>query len=294
MIIMVKQKLLVTGASGFLGWNLCQVASIGWHVAGIVHNNPVKIDGVQIVQVDITDKTALKEIFCAIKPQALIHCAACSKPNYCESHEEESYGINVEASAHIASLCAKLNAACVFTSTDLVFDGTGSMYKEDDPVSPLSVYAKHKVEAEHAMRAKNPAVTVCRMPLMFGYASPASGSLIQPMIASLRAGESVSLFADEYRSPASALSASSGLLLALNHPGETYHCGGAERMSRHNFGLLVAEKAGCPKELIKKTLQRDVPMVAPRPPDVSLDITKARSIGYNPLSVRDELERLYF
>ena len=78
------------------------------------------------------------------KPDAVIHLAAASDPNYCQTHPEETFKINVTASSNIAGLCSDLKAACVFTSSDQVFDGKSPPYKENDDTNPLNIYGQQK------------------------------------------------------------------------------------------------------------------------------------------------------
>ena len=108
------RKLLVTGASGFLGWNLCQQAQSNWQVYGTYFSHEVKIPGVTLSKTDLKDYASLNELFNSIKPDAVIHTAAASKPNYCQTHREEAYAINVEAAVNIARLCGEHSSSLRF------------------------------------------------------------------------------------------------------------------------------------------------------------------------------------
>lgn len=286
------KKLLVTGASGFLGWNLCQLAKPEWQVYGTYFSKAVEIPGATLLQADLTDFDALKRLFLAIKPDAVIHTAAQSNPNFCQTNREESYLINVTTSGNIASLCADYSIACAFTSTDLVFNGSNPPYRETDSVFPINYYGEQKVLAERSMLELYPKTAVCRMPLMFGIAPLGATSFIQPFIKALREGKELTLFTDEFRTPVSGQTAASGLLLALEKVEGIIHLGGKESISRYEFGSLMAEVLQLPQDKLKGCLQKDVPMAAPRPQDVSLDSSKAFNLGYQPLSLRQELENL--
>ena len=285
-------KLLVTGASGFLGWHVCQSAKSKWQVFGTYHSKAAVIPEVTTLKVDISDFTALQQLFETVQPNAVIHLAAQSSPNYCQQYPDESHAINVTAAANIAGLCSDRDISCVFTSTDLVFDGQNPPYSETDPVSPINLYGEQKVLAEEAMRSRYPKTAICRMPLMFGEASPTAHSFIQPFLQILRHKQELRLFIDEFRTPASATSAAQGLLLALEKVQGCIHLGGKERISRYEFGRLMVEVLGLSDANLQACRQQDVPMSAPRPADVSLDSFRAFSLGYEPLSLREELAAL--
>jgi dTDP-4-dehydrorhamnose reductase len=286
------QKLLITGASGFLGWHLCQLAQQEWEVYGTYHTHVLAIPNIKIVKVNLTDFQELKGIFNDIKPDAVIHTAAQSQPNYCQLHPQESYTINVTTSCHIAGLCADNSLPLAFTSTDLVFDGLKAPYTEIDKVSPVNIYGEQKVQAEVGIIARYPQAAICRMPLMFGRETPTAKSFIQQFIQILKDGKELSLFIDEFRTPVSADTAAKGLLLALAKVNGIIHLGGKERISRYDFGKILVEVLQLPSDKLKSCLQADVKMAAPRPKDVSLDSSKAFALGYQPLSVREELENL--
>ncbi|HIK27536.1 MAG: NAD(P)-dependent oxidoreductase [Oscillatoriaceae bacterium SKW80] len=287
------KKLLITGASGFLGWNLCKIAKQQWQVFGVVFKNTVVgIEGITQVAADLRSYDSIKNLFAEIKPDAVIHAAAISQPNYCQDYPQESWEINVKASLNIAGICADNSIECVFTSTDLVFNGLNAPYSENDEVCPISVYGEQKVMAEKGMRARYPLTAICRMPLMFGYGGMAK-SFIQPMLQSLREGKELALFVDEFRTPVSGETAARGLLLALEKKvSGVLHLGGKERVSRYEFMRLLVEELGLNQAKLKSCRQKDVKMAAPRPPDVSLDSSKAMALGYQPLSLREEFQKL--
>ncbi|AFY34630.1 NAD(P)-dependent oxidoreductase [Calothrix sp. PCC 7507] len=283
------QKLLITGASGFLGWHICQITKQEWEVYGTYLSHSIEIAGMKTLKANLTDFQELKRIFRDINPDAVIHTAAQSQPNFCQTHPQESQAINVTASCDIAGLCADYSIPCVFTSTDLVFDGLNAPYRETDPVCPINLYGEQKVMAEVGMLERYPQTAVCRMPLMFGMATPTASSFIQPFIQTLETGKELNLFIDEFRTPVSATTASQGILLALEKVNGYIHLGGKERISRYHFGQLLVEIFQLPVTNLQACRQQDVKMAAPRPPDVSLDSSKAFELGYKPLSLRQEL-----
>jgi dTDP-4-dehydrorhamnose reductase len=286
------KKLLVTGASGFLGWNLCNDVKSNWEVTGTFFRHPVSYKNVNTIKLDLTNYKLLEKMFNVIRPDAVIHTAGATDPNYCQEHPEETAKINVDAAVNIAGFCADSKIPYIFTSTDLIFDGLHAPYKEDDPARPVNIYGEQKALAEADIQRTYPGTVICRMPLMFGEPGPASQSFIQPMITSLKSGEEIKLFVDEFRTPVSGKTAARGLLLALQQGKGILHLGGAERISRYNFGLLLMDVMRIRNARLKRCQQKDMPMSAPRALDVSLDSSRAFALGYKPLPLRDELKIL--
>ncbi len=282
-------RLLVTGASGFLGWHLCHQAQQGWQVYGTYQRHPIAIAGVQLHGMDLTQRSAVQDWLRQLQPDGVIHTAALSKPNDCEQNPDRSYQINVEATCTLAEFCGERQIPFVFTSTEQVFDGESAPYGESDPPTPISMYGRHKVEAEERIQQVHPQAAICRMPLMYGPPSPITESFVQGFIRMLEAHKPLPLFVDEYRTPAYVEDAAEGLLLALGKGSGLLHLGGPERINRYQFGLLLAEIFDLNPACITPCHRADVPMPAPRPADLTTSNERAVALGYQPKNVRDGL-----
>ncbi|MGB3136834.1 MAG: NAD(P)-dependent oxidoreductase [Nodosilinea sp.] len=292
-----KRRLLVTGASGFLGWHLCQAAQPTWQVEGIYHRHPPPLPGVALHAVDLTNLNTLMPWLKALNPDAVIHTAALSQPNRCEQAPDLSYALNVDVTRALARFCSRSDAECgtsrpipfAFTSTDQVFDGQAGPYSETSVPSPINVYGRHKVEAEALIRALHPAAVICRLPLLYGPPGPTAGCFLQGFVRTLRAGQPLCLFTDEIRTPAYVEDVAAGLLLALKKATGLLHLGGPDRLSRYDFGLCMAVVFGLDKTLILPSKQADVAMPAARPADVSSNSQRAFALGYRPRGVLEGL-----
>jgi dTDP-4-dehydrorhamnose reductase len=290
------KRLLVTGASGFLGWNLCKRAYSRYgssvELIGLAFHHQIDIPHVKVHQIDLCNPGKLDALLARLNPDVIIHTAAISQPNECQQNAKECARINIEVPAFLARWCASRSVSFVFTSSDLIFDGKRAPYDESAAVSPVNIYGQQKAEAERIILETHPRSAVCRMPLMFGDPGPSSQSFIQPMLRSLHEKKQIRLFTDEFRTPVDGSSAADGLLMAAEKVSGTIHLGGRERISRYNFGLLLAELLGCSESLIVPVLQKDVQQSAPRPQDVSLDSSRAYHLGYAPRGIRDSLRDL--
>ena len=137
-----------------------------------------------------------------------------------------------------------------------------------------------------------PKTAICRMSLMFGISLPGRSNYFQQLIASMRSGQPTPLFIDEYRTMLPVTSAVSGLLLALEGVQGTLHLGGNERISRFHFAQLVAQILQIKSATFSPCTSKDLPMAAPRPPDLSLDTSKAQALGFTSLSLEQALREL--
>jgi dTDP-4-dehydrorhamnose reductase len=286
--------LLVTGMSGFLGYALRRRIAgaddpAAAEVAATWHERRPSGHHGRLVRVDLADRRALSDALRAIRPQAVIHMAAISQPNQCETDGGRAAAVNVTATAVIARWCARHHRPLVFTSTDLVFDGTRPPYAEDAPPRPLNAYARQKVAAEAAIQAHHPQAVICRMPLMFGYGGPGAQGFAHEMVMAIAQERPIRLFTDEVRTPLSTDCAATALLAALNWPGGIYHLGGAERISRFAFGRRIAAQLGVGEAHLQPLRQAELPMAARRPPDVSLDNRKASNVGFAPAALDDAI-----
>ena len=285
----MKKKLLLTGASGFLGYHVLRAAENDWEIYGITHSKNFNFKNAIPISCDIRNYIELGNFIDDIEPDAIIHTAAIADANFCEQNKELSHEVNVEATKNLAGIGADYNIPFAFTSTDLVFDGAQGTYKEDAQKNPLSIYGEQKSFAEEEVLRIYPNATVFRLPLMFGELEASPSNYLQKFIAQIKNGEKASLFHDEYRSVCGAKSIAEGILKLINQKG-IIHLAGKEKLSRYQFGLKAAKAFQLNESLLQSCSQKDVKMAAQRPPDVSLDISKAVSLGFASLSVDEELK----
>ncbi len=291
---MPQPRLLITGASGFLGSWLCEAAQPQWQVTGLYNSRPGNDTAVNWVRANLCELDKLDALITRLQPQAIIHLAAISNTPYCEAHPKETTKLNVDVPIALAQTCAQQKIPLIFTSSDLVFDGEHSPYKEDAPVNPHTVYGQQKAQAEAGVMAACPDAIVVRMPLMFGFGKTAPNNFMTRLLEALKAGEPISLFDDEIRNPLSAKTAAQGLLLALElaltqrHRG-LLHLGGPEAVSRYQLGVMLADAQGYSSENLQACSQDDITFAMPRPKDVCTDCSLAHSLGFAPPSLAEQL-----
>jgi dTDP-4-dehydrorhamnose reductase len=284
-----KKKLLITGISGFLGYHLAKLAIDKFEVYGLYNNTPFAMPGITALKCNLGNYLELGDLIEDIEPEIVIHTAALANAAFCQQNPDKSFEINVEATENIAGICADLAIPFVFTSTDLVFDGKKGNYNESDAPNPLNTYAEHKVIAEEKSFKIYPESAIFRLPLMFGGAIPHIETYLHNFVAAVQAGNPQTLFTDEYRSVCGAKSIAQGILQLYNYKDGILHLAGLEKISRFEYGEKICEAFKLDKEYLIPSLQKNLNTGTPRPADVSMDISKAKSLGYNPLTASEEL-----
>ncbi len=285
------KKLLLTGASGFLGWNVCHFAHPDWRIIGTFWQNKAGIHvKTEALQVDLRDKDQVWKAIKQVKPDAVFHLAASSNTNYCEQHPEETREVNVEASANIAEMCDDRKVRLLFTSSEQIFDGTKNCYVESDLPAPRNEYGKQKLEAEQMIRERHPGSAIVRIAVMFGKASQVGKSFLQQWLESWQTFLPVTAFHDEIRSFLSGRSAVQGLFTLLDQDAcGIFNLAGDAPLSRYEFALLAKDIFKLEDGRVIPKSQQEVEMPAYRPPNLTLDNHKIAATGFRPSHPRDEL-----
>lgn len=297
----MKKKLLVTGASGFLGHALCAVLSENYDLVGTYFRNLPENDQVEWVRINLLETKKIAPMLQEHQPTAIVHLAAISNTTFCEEHPALSHHINVYTTVALAEAAALLQIPLLFTSTDLVFNGHSAPYGEDDFAYPLSQYGQQKQMAEELLLADFERTMVLRLPLLFGQAPAYANNFYTNSVAQLKAGENIPAFTDEFRSVLSSTAASQGIALAVAYALEEvpdwaqkerlFHLGANKAYSRYEFMCTVAEQLGLSTSLIKSSLQEQAPYAHTRPADVRLDSHLAKEIlGFEPPSLAIQLQ----
>jgi dTDP-4-dehydrorhamnose reductase len=257
----------VTGAGGLIGGYLVRTAprwAPQWDVRGLTR-----------LEVDLTDKSAVGQLWRHLQPQLVIHCAAMSRVGSCEQDPASAMRINVGVTAFLAELAADI--PFVLFSSDQVFDGRKSWYVETDDINPINVYGQSKAAAEQVV-LKNPRHTVVRIALTAGISPTRDRGFVEDMCRAVERNQRLTLFSDEYRNPlpAGVVARAVWELIDHEHPG-LYHLGGADRLSRMEIGKLLA--AWHPKlaAYMQPGSAANYPGPA-RPPDLSMRCDKIQNL----------------
>ncbi|GIW92757.1 MAG: NAD(P)-dependent oxidoreductase [Pirellulaceae bacterium] len=263
---------LITGASGQLGsYLLRELRRAGVEsVTAWTGKTSGQLFGYQLLPVPLDEPQEVARVWRETRPEVVIHAAAISRVQNCYQEPRRAFQVNVSASGQLAQLAVQHGARFVYVSTDLVFDGDRGDYREDDVPRPLSVYGSTKLAAERCVR-QYPTTLVARVSLLFGPSLQGRETLFDQQMRSLRAGQSIVVFSDEFRTPLFLADAAKALIqLAQSEATGIWHLGGPERLSRAEMGAELARFLGAPMELVHAIRSEDL-FPEPRPRDVSLD-----------------------
>ena len=286
-------SLLLTGASGFLGRYLLETLERSHAVLAAHRGHKARESrATRPVQLDLLEP-GWEAGIAALAPRVVVHAAAVSDPDESERDPERARALNFEATVRLARAVSGSCERFIYCSTDQVFDGKRSLYREVDFPAPISHYGRTKLLGEESVRVLGDRAVVARLSLLYGGIFPRP-SFLEKMLAEVRASRPVKLFVDQFRTPLHVEDAAAGiaLLLRLDHAPAVVHLGGPERLSRYDIGLMASRVFGFDAELLLPARVADAPPLAPRPTDVSLDISLARSLGFAPRTLEEALRSI--
>ncbi|MCF7740722.1 MAG: SDR family oxidoreductase, partial [Candidatus Marinimicrobia bacterium] len=273
-------KILLTGASGFLGSNIVQTLQKSKKViCGYKNFKPPEKN---CVKTDLANLSQLKSTLDAIQPNIIIHTAAISRPKQCLQNPELSKLVNIESTGIIADWCKHNQARLIFTSTDMVYSGENPSYTEKDQTRPVNIYGQQKVQDEQLIAEKCENFAILRLALMYGRGfyqrDYASQWLERDLKIKMQEDdpEPVGLYTDQIRSMISVKNVAKIIkeLAHSNHQG-IFNIGGRQPISRYEFGRELIKVLAISDRLIKPVKYQNLEPDVQAPLDVSLDIDKA-------------------
>jgi len=272
-------KILLTGGSGFLGWNFCKVLRFKHEITALYLQHELFLEKCQFQKIDIRNRDDVFEIVRKIQPDVVVHTAAITSVQLCEQDRELAYSVNVEGTKNVLEASAEVGAKFIYISTDLVYSGDGSFFTEDTPPEPKSYYAQTKLEAEEIVKTYDNYI-ILRLALMYGWGNVFTNSFSDWLHTELRAKRKVKVFVDQFRTPIYAVDAVMAIdeLISKDVKNEIFNLGGSERISRYDFALKFADVFGYPRDLIVPVPMDSVKTYLAKAKDCSLNISKIQSI----------------
>lgn len=244
-------KVLVTGANGMLGQDLCPILEdVGCFV--------IETD---VDTMDITDFEVVEKFITAARPDIVIHCAAYTNVDKAEEDLDIASKINITGVENIAKTCAKLEIPIVYVSTDYVFDGTNSVpYKPEDKTNPINNYGLTKLKGEEAVKKYCTKYYIARTSWLYGIHGK---NFVETML-SLKDKPELKVVDDQIGCPTWTVELANGILKLLQKPFGTYHVCGSGQTSWYGFAKEIFKQSNLSVNLLPCSTE-EFPRPAKRP-----------------------------
>ena len=301
---MSSKRILITGSNGLLGQKLVELLVQKPDVQVIAtargDNRLPFVEGYEYHALDITKPEEVRTIFGLAKPDVVIHTAAMTNVDQCESEKETCWELNVKAVEYLVDACRECDAFLVHLSTDFIFDGADGPYDETAAANPLSFYGWSKYAAEKAIinagRFAAPIRwAIARTVLVYGIAHDMSRSnIILWVKQSLEEGKNIKVVTDQWRSPTLAEDLAEGCaLIADQQAGGIFNISGKDLLTPHEMAVMTADYFGLDDSLIAEADSTTFSQPARRPARTGFILDKSREVlGYAPRSFREGIAML--
>ncbi|MGJ7033858.1 SDR family oxidoreductase [Niabella hirudinis] len=290
-------KILVTGSNGLVGsYVVQQLLEEGHQVFATSRTDDrsaFKNPRYRFVQMDFTDPYALDAAFEAIQPDVVVHSGAMSKPDDCETDQQEAYKINTVGTVQLLLNAAACESFFIFLSTDFVFNGKEGMHKESDPADPISYYGRTKLEAEEAVQEYGYPWAIVRTVFVYGKPLYGRDCFVTMIAKKLRNQEPYKVVNDQERTPTYAGDLAKGIAAIIEKKVTgIFHLCGADVLSPYGMAMKAAAYLGMEAPLLEPVATASLKALARRPLKSGLDISRAKEVlGYAPLSFSEGLAK---
>lgn len=270
-------KILVTGASGFLGRAVAGELQKSYRVASLGHQHA---EG-HVRSLDLRDAMAWRSELQEASPDIVVHCAAYRDPDFCEQNQEETRRLNITP-VRVLVDTLPASARILFISTDYVFDGQNPPYREESLRHPINFYGQSKLEAEDVVLERAQSV-VLRIPLLMGCGpSFEQSGLIAKLIQLIRSEQTAELDDRIMRFPTDIQDVARAILLLIEaNAAGIYHLTQTEGKTQYGWAMTMASLMGRSADHIHPVDGSEA-RIAARPLNSRLDMHKMQDAGFVP------------
>lgn len=286
------KRILITGSNGLLGQKLAELLLPRTDVEVLAtsrgENKLAAVFPVlPFASMDVTDMAQVVKVVGDYKPTHIIHTAAMTNVDQCETDREGCLKLNRDAVEYLVAACEKFNVHLIHLSTDFIFDGEDGPYDETAEANPINFYGKSKLLGEETVKKASCKWAILRTVLVYGVVHDYGRTNIVLWVRdSLNAGKVIKVVDDQFRTPTLAEDLAMGCWLAVEHNAEgIYNISGKEMLTPYEMALQVAAHFALDNSLIDKADAATFTQTAKRPPKTGFIITKAETeLGYAPHS----------
>jgi len=266
-------KVLVTGANGQLGSDLCKVL------------RDFELIPLTDKDIEISDMSSVKQAFSKYKPDIIINTAAFVRVDDCEDEKDRAFSVNALGARNVAVVAQELGARLVHLSTDYVFGGEAdprtSPYTEFETPVPLSIYGKSKLGGENLVRHFCLRHFIVRTSGLFGVAGSMGkgGNFIETMLRLAKERDGSRVVNDQVFSPTYTIDLARKIiqLMTTDYYG-IFHITNRGSCSWYEFTREILKLAGINIPVVPITSDQ-YPQKARRPRYSVLDNSHLRLLG---------------
>ncbi|HKW87933.1 MAG TPA: SDR family oxidoreductase [Candidatus Acidoferrales bacterium] len=265
--------MLITGATGLLGSAICKHAADYFDLFGVARNCTSLPADCVAVWLDLVNRNELIRALGEACPHVIVHCAAMTDVDLCETEPQATRDLHVDASRTLAEWAEEHGSRLIYVSTDSVFDGCAGNYSELDLPAPLNEYARTKLAGEITVRDANPSALILRANF---YGLGGKGhSLVQWVLSALESGQVVRAFADVRFNPLPVRLLAEILVdLISRSAAGIFHAGASDSCSKYDFTCHLAEILGFEPERVIPISVCEHRFRARRPKNTTLNVRK--------------------
>lgn len=266
--------ILVTGGSGTVGWTILDRLAPDHDLYFTYLNNNVFHPFAGSHHLNIQKRNAVFEHISNLSPDVIVHSAAMTDVDACETNPQQAREINVEGTQHILDAAGTVGASVVFLSTSFVFDGRKEKFGVDDNPNPINIYGRTKFNAEKRVESSDVSTAILRTDQPYGAVKPwQSRTMVQWILNELSANKSTQIFDDWYNNPTYLPDVGDVCKKVIEdqHTG-IFHVVGPDYINRLDWAKLIATEFGYDTSKIVPTQSKSANLPAERP-NVNLDNT---------------------
>lgn len=255
-------KILVTGANGMLGQDLCP----------ILEDEDYEVIETDIHNLDITNSQQVNNLMEVEKPDFVVHCAAYTNVDKAEEELEKATEINVKGTKNIAQACKDIDATLIYISTDYVFDGEKlTLYTPNDTPNPINNYGLTKFQGENVIKEICEKYYIARTSWLYGHHGK---NFVETMI-NLKDNENLKVVDDQIGCPTWTVELCNGILELIGEEPDygIYHICGSGKTSWFEFAKEIYSQMNF-NDIIEPCKTSEFPRPATRPTFSAMDNNK--------------------
>lgn len=287
-------KILVTGANGLLGQHVVRLFSQDpqFDVLATARgkNRSKAAGGYRYATLDICDEGQVKAVVEQFHPDVIIHSAAMTQVDDCETKKEQCWQVNVQATGYLIRAARQAGSFLLLLSTDFIFDGAAGPYDEKALPNPLSYYGISKLAAEMLLLGSGIRWAIARTVLVYGIAEDMSRSNIILWVKnSLEQGKKIKVVDDQWRTPTLVQDLAMGCKLITGKKAEgIFNISGRDLLTPYEMAVKTAGYFNLDQSLMEKADAATFTQPAKRPARTGFIIDKAgKELGYAPHSFEE-------